>query len=361
MYRYWISNVAGLGTRKLPKLLEYFQTAEHIYVACDQAEESWPKEFQKERMLLEQAKRTWNPEGEWNRFLETGIGFVTLEDLKYPKKLRNIDDPPYALFYKGKLPDANKISVAIVGARQRSAYGESAARELANALAKYDIQVISGLARGIDSDAHKGCLERNGKTFGVLGCGVDVVYPQGNRYLYEKLIETGGGVISEFPLQTQALKMNFPRRNRIISGLSDVIVVVEARRKSGSLITADFAMEQGKEIFALPGRISDSLSEGCNQLINDGCGIITDVNSFLESLGIQTEQNSKEQFSEKILLEKEERLLYSLIDFTPIGIGALMQKTSLSFLDLMKNLEFLKAKNLIAEHPSNYFVRIKLT
>ncbi len=361
MYRYWISNVMGISTRQLPKMISTLGNAKQIYFECDKETIKWPAGFEHERMLLEQAKATWNLEKEWNKFLETGIGFVTLEDEQYPGKLRETEDPPYAIFYKGKLPDPQKKTVAIVGARQRSAYGETVARALASALGQQDIQVISGLARGIDADAHKGCLERNGKTFGVLGCGVDVVYPAGNRYLYEKILETGGGILSEFPLKTQALKMNFPRRNRIISGLSDVIVVIEAKKKSGSLITADFAMEQGKDIYALPGRISDPLSEGCNQLISEGCGILTGVESFLIELGIQTDSDSKQQFSEKILLEKEERLLYSLIDFTPIALGVLMQKSSLNFLELMKNLERLKAKNLIAEHPSNYFVRIKLS
>ncbi|MBQ6844425.1 MAG: DNA-processing protein DprA, partial [Agathobacter sp.] len=252
-YAYWLASIQGIGTAKKRFLLEEGITAEALF--CMQY--SKLKEIEglteEDLKVLHQSRKTWNLDKEWFELMGKGIGFVSLEQEKFPEKIRHIPDAPYALYYVGSLPDTNRKSVAIVGARGRSAYGSEITRILAKALSEHGVQVISGLARGIDGDAHKGALEGEGDTFAVLGSGIDVCYPKEHKYLYEKIIEKGG-IVSEYPPGVQPLPHQFPARNRIISGLSDCVVVIEAKEKSGSLITADFAMEQGRDVYALPGR-----------------------------------------------------------------------------------------------------------
>lgn len=358
MFQYWFANIAGLSTKTIPVLMNYFVEAENIYFASEKELKSVGLS-DKELLALEKAKKR-NIEKDWNDFLETGINMVCMEEECYPERLKNIADPPYALFYKGNLPKEDKLSVSIVGARQRSAYGETMAQSLSEELAKREVQIISGLAIGIDADAHKGALNGKGDTYGVLGCGVEVVYPPGNRFLFQQILASDGGIISEYPIHEPAKVLNFPRRNRIISGLSDIVVVIEAKEKSGSLITADFAMEQGREVYALPGRVSEPLSAGCNQLIHDGAGVLLSVSDFLGTLGLDNTKETSKKKRTKISLEKEERLLYSLIDFTPKGIGTLLYESALNFTTVVRCVESLKAKNLIVERPSNFFVKSKL-
>ena len=360
MYRYWLSHLTEISPGKKLYLLEQFHNAKELFHTSEKQIMQLQGLSQANKDMLIESRRNTDWQRRWNTFLESGLGFVTLEDDAFPIRLREIANAPYSIFYRGKLPDNLQYAVAVVGARQRSAYGQTVARMLGNALAKENVPVISGLALGIDADAHKGCLEKNGKTFAVLGCGVDVIYPRSNRYLYEELVQMGGGILSEYPPGTPAQNYHFPMRNRIISALSNCVVVVEARKKSGSLITADYALEQGKDVYAVPGRVADSLSEGCNQLIHDGCGIYISAEDFLKDIGILNHISLSKRTDLKNILEKEERLLYSLIDFTPTSIGVLMQKTSFSFSDLLRYLEQMIEKEVIAESPANFFVRTKI-
>ena len=201
----------------------------------------------------------------------------------FPERLRVIPGAPEKLYYIGKLPDEGPAA-AVVGARSCSAYGRAKARELGRFLAQHGVTVISGLAEGIDGYAHEGALLGNGKTFAVMGCGPDVCYPGSHAGLYEAILEKGGGILSEYPEGTYPAAWRFPARNRIISGLADVVVVVEARRRSGSLITADFALEQGKTVLAFPGRFGDCLSEGTNELIAQGAAIVSSFDAVLEEV-----------------------------------------------------------------------------
>lgn len=191
---------------------------------------------------------------------------------EYPRRLLQIQDAPQTLYVIGSLPDDEAPSCAIVGARMCSHYGSTIAKEYSRILAAHGIQIISGMAIGIDSIAQKGALEGGGKTYAILGCGVDICYPSGNLTLYDTLAQNYG-IISELAPGTPPLRYNFPLRNRIISGLADLVLVVEAKSKSGSLITADYAIEQGKTVYAVPGRVGDALSDGCNNLIAQGAGI----------------------------------------------------------------------------------------
>ena len=355
-YAYWLNNIPGIGNGKIRFLFEEAACAQEIYEMKLSKLEKIPGLTEENVSAIHKSRMSWDLDKELYGLMEQGIGFVSAEQENFPEKLQNIPNAPYALYYVGNLPDATCKTVAIVGARGRSAYGSEIAQQLAKALSEHGVQVVSGLAKGIDTDAHRGALEGQGDTFAVLGCGVDVCYPKDNCYLYHKILEKGG-ILSEYPPKTQPIAGYFPQRNRIISCLSDCVVVVEAKEKSGSLITADFAMEQGRDVYAVPGRISDRLSAGCNQLIKQGAGIVQSVEDFLADLDILTENTYTQMDFRKNLLEKDERLVYSLTDFRPVGLGTLVDKTGLSISRLIAILEKLESMGLVKETFTNYYVR----
>ena len=215
-----------------------------------------------------------------------GISYVNHKDIDFPKKLSSIPSPPYGIFVKGALPDELTPSVAIVGARECSEYGRLMAEFFGSRLAREGIQIISGMAWGIDGIAQMSALSAGGRSYAVMGCGVDITYPAKNSVLYRKLCENGNGVISEYAPGTAAEARRFPPRNRLISGLCDVLIVVEARAKSGTLITVDMATDQGKTVMIVPGRLTDNLSAGCLNLLYQGALPATGIDSVLEQLGI---------------------------------------------------------------------------
>lgn len=211
------------------------------------------------------------------------IYMLTREDECYPERLREIPDSPKQLYVRGKLPKEEIPAVAVIGARECSEYGRTVAAMLGNFFGENGIQVISGMARGIDGIGQTAALDAGGSSFAVLGSGVDVCYPAGNRTLYDRLA-VQGGILSEYAPGTPALARNFPPRNRIVSGLADAVIVVEAREKSGTLITVDMALEQGKEVYAVPGRVTDALSSGCNRLLRLGAAPLPEPEGLLEEL-----------------------------------------------------------------------------
>ena len=218
------------------------------------------------------------------------------EKYEYTKILSNISDCPSELFYKGTLPNKRIKTVAIVGSRKPTAYGRNIANKIANRLAEVGIVVISGLALGIDSVAHRGALERDGLTIAVLANGLDMVYPAMHRSLAERIISSGGAIISEYPINTKPLPWQFLARNRIISGLADVIVVVEAAKRSGTLSTAYHGINQGKEVFAVPGNITSPYSEGCNHFIKMGATPLIDIDEFIKYLVPEVDVKSKQAY-----------------------------------------------------------------
>lgn len=209
---------------------------------------------------------------------------ISINSKKYPEKLRNIYDAPKKIYIIGNKELLNQTGIAIVGSRKATQYGKNVTMKMSGELVKRGVNIISGLAIGIDSYAHIGCLNKNGKTIAVLGNGLDTIYPTQNRKLAKEIIENDGCIISEFPIGAKIEKMNFPRRNRLISGLSDGILIVEAGKRSGALITADFGLEQGKEIFVIPGDITREQSEGCNLLIKEGANIVTSYEDIARHL-----------------------------------------------------------------------------
>lgn len=213
---------------------------------------------------------------------KNNIKLITIFDESYPEKLRNIYDPPLVLYAKGNINLLNKLGIAVVGCRLSTDYGNNISTQFSYILSKYNINVISGLAKGIDTSSHLGALKANGNTIAVIGSGLDIIYPNENKYLFTEIIEKGGLIISEYVPGTKPIPKNFPQRNRIISGISNGVLIVEAKEKSGSLITAEFALEQGKEVYAIPGNINCKNSMGTNELIKQGAKMVTSVSEILE-------------------------------------------------------------------------------
>ena len=286
------------------------------------------------------------------------IKMVCVGDRDYPEKLMPYRDRPEVLFYKGRLPDKDKHIVAMVGARACSNYGRTMAKKIAGDLAYNNVQIISGMARGIDTYSQLGAVEAGGATFAVLGCGVDICYPTENIELYENIIKTGG-IISEYPPGDKPLAWHFPMRNRIISGLSDKVVVVEAKEKSGSLITVEWALEQGKDVMAVPGRVDDKLSEGCNRLIRSGAGLVRNAKDVLEELKYEVFNKEKENVIKEKILEKDFLLLYSELGLQPKSIEELMEKTGIEYGILADMLLQLQLRGLVEQPSDNYYSRLE--
>lgn len=286
---YWLSSVEGIGNLTIRRLLGVMGKPERIYYATKtELLELKEKKILGEKQFynLQEARKNANIYSAYDKLQEEKISMIPFYHPEYPERLRNIPDPPAVLFVKGQLPVPEKKSLAVIGARNCSAYGKRMAQEFAGFLGNKGIQIISGMARGVDGISQMAALTAGGKSFGVLGCGVDICYPDQNREVYEELIRNGG-VISAYRPGTKPQSRYFPPRNRIISGLADALLVIEAREKSGTLITVDMALEQGKEVYALPGRVGDPVSEGCNRLIAQGAGVALSPDAlFAEISGV---------------------------------------------------------------------------
>ncbi|MCR5032828.1 MAG: DNA-processing protein DprA [Lachnospiraceae bacterium] len=327
-YLYFLQKVMGFARETVRKLVEYYGSAENV---CEKSFEEI-----KERLgrLSEERKkiirRSWNKEcfeqvrEEYRREVRGRMEYLPWYHPDYPHKLRQIPDAPCALFYRGKLPDEKKPALAIIGSRGCSVYGSGAAGWFGEEMAKNGVQVISGLARGIDSIAQKAALDAGGTSFGILGCGADVCYPRENQIIYDQCIKNGG-ILSEYFPHTQPDGKLFPPRNRIISGLSDAVLVVEARKRSGTLITVDMALDQGRDVFMLPGRVTDKLSEGCNKMISQGAEMALSPEDLLEKLyGIRKKQEENREEAENE--EDATPDLLSVLDLQPKSLERLFEE-----------------------------------
>lgn len=316
----------------------------------------------KKAQKIQEAKKEFEKVSEaYNRMKQCGIKVITIEDECYPEWLKEIHDPPIVLFLLGDASLMNKPSIAIVGARKCSEYGYSVAKELAYGVAKTGFNVISGMALGIDEAAHKGALKA-GHTLAVLGTGVDVCYPKQNKLLYEE-IKQKGCLVSEFMPQTSPMHYQFPKRNRIISGMALGTVVVEAAERSGSLITAQLALEQNREVFAVPGNINSALSKGCNKLIQGGAKLVTQLEDIVEELIPQLssysnnfENNCTNNLS--VLLDKVEIMVYDNLSWQPMQLLYVAQKINMSESQIEKILLKLEIKGFIARLPGRRYVRL---
>lgn len=337
-YACWLSCVPGVGNAAANRLYEAIGSFREIYEASERRYgELVP---QKAAAALMYAKQSQSAEAVYDRCKRLGIEVVLCKEADFPKRLKEIPDTPYLLFYKGKLPKDSVLSVAVIGARDCSEYGRYIAEGLGRFLGQNGVQVISGMARGIDSISQTAAIEAGGDSFGVLGCGADICYPAQNRALYERL-PAQGGILSPYPPGTEPRARLFPPRNRIVSGLADAVVVVEARRKSGTLITVDMALEQGREVYAVPGRVTEKLSEGCNRLLKQGAGVLLNPEDFLEEIKMAFPDKTwkrKDSYEDKKVAEtrkteettsvSQERLVYDCLDFTPCSRGEILEKLS---------------------------------
>lgn len=283
--------------------------------------------------------------------------YIKKSDKRYPLRMRGLLGMPSGLYVKGKLPRDDIPSVAIVGARSCSNYGRNIAGEFARILSQEGVQIISGLALGVDGEAHAGALRGKTPTFAVLANDVNCCYPKSHRRLYDEILQKGG-ILGEQPEGMPALARHFPARNRIISALADVVLVVEARLKSGSLITADFALEQGRSVFAVPGRVGDVLSEGCNKLISQGAGIAYSPDMILQELGMGKE-NMAENFCQRKVLELscEARYLYEQLEQAPISLEDLCRRVPYELSQVLTGLMELELEGVVVEISKNYYVK----
>lgn len=289
-YWIWLSLIEGLGSLKKRKLLEQYKSPEIIYnlkkeqlLKIDGIGENLAN-----KILNTEKRKSVDKHIEY--MIKNKIDIINIYDKEYPQNLKQIYDFPVSLYIKGNKDILNKKGIAIIGCREFSKYGKNAAKYFSYNLAKEGINIISGLAKGIDSFAHIGAIAKefennktnnNGKTIAVIGNGLDTIYPKENTDLARKIIETGGAIITEYPLGTKPEKNNFPARNRIVSGISKGVLVIEAKEKSGTLITVDFALEQGREVYVIPGNINSINSVGTNRLIKQGANLVTNYNEIL--------------------------------------------------------------------------------
>ena len=372
-YGLWLNNISGIGYKKVQYLLDYFNTYENVYNASE-AELSKVSKITKKNILdILESKNIDNIKQKMDFMKTKGYKFILRYEPNYPKRLKDIYDPPHILYYRGRLPDSDVPSIAIIGARECTQYGLYNAMKFANELANNGFQIVSGLARGIDEAAHKGVISAsNGSTFAVLGCGVDICYPKENINTFVNTI-ANGGIISEYPIGASPIAGNFPKRNRIISGLCDGILVVEARKKSGSLITVDMALEQGKDVYAIPGKIDSHLSDGCNNIIKLGAKLVTDVNDILEDYSDYLyRRNSVKSYTKidenfvselgknKIFLERHEKIVYASLRLESKHIDQIVCETGLSIGEVIKILFDLEEKKLVIQTRNNYYTRLNL-
>lgn len=356
IFAFWLCNLPGIGHRKIEYLLAYFGCPREIFFGKEHHFAQIRGLQEKDRKFLSQKRTEDSLKKSYEEVCRRGISFVYREEEDYPEKLRQLSGMPYGLYYRGRLPEQNIPSVAVVGAREASYGGRQIAGKLSFELAENGIQVISGLARGIDIAAHRGALKAaRGKTYAVLGTGVDICYPGQHIETY-MMMQESGGVLSEFPVQAPALPYHFPMRNRIISGLSDGILVIEAGKKSGSLITAEAGLEQGKEIFVVPGNIADSRYEGGNELLKSGAVLVTGIRDILDGLGLFYDCDVIER-KKKVndMLETTEKMVYAMLSLEPVHISEIIEKTGLTPVSVMEILLSMQMRHLVQTIGNNYF------
>lgn len=342
-YRHWLHRMQTIGPKTLTRLLE-IADAKSLYTIPRAEVEGILNARQLDEFLTSRTRT--DVLAAYAKVEAAGMKFVTREDAEYPARLRQLPDAPYGLYYYGRLPDDATPTVAIIGARICSEYGRFMARQFGTELGAAGVQVVSGMALGVDGIAQKGALSAGGASYGVLGSSVDVCYPEENRALYDDLIASGG-VISEYAPSTAPEARFFPQRNRIIAGLADIVLVIEARKKSGTLITVDLALEYGRDVFAVPGRVTDRLSDGCNFLIRQGAGIAFSPGDVLEAIygagrihgdpsgrvqtqaqGGSSETPDAGERDRRLTLSPIEDALIRIVDIEPLSVNAVHERLS---------------------------------
>lgn len=358
---YWLALkfVPGIGNTGYQRLLQYFNTPENVFQASKR-ELSKIEGIKKDSIS---AIINFNLADEVNRELSLidkyGVSLIATKDPFYPKNLARVPDAPSLLYVKGVLKEVDEWAVSVVGSRMATHYGKTVTERLCADLAKKGITIVSGMARGIDTAAHCGALMGGGRTMAVLGSGIDVIYPAENKRLYERIVENGA-VISEFPMGTPPYSQNFPIRNRIISGLSLGVVIVEATHRSGSLITAQLALDQGREVFAVPGSVGSFKSMGTHNLIKQGAKLVEYANDIVEEIypfHKMSEQFQSHPENKKLNLTTDERAIYNHLENYPMHIDELTRNIKLSIGETLSLLLSLELKGIVKQLPGKMFVR----
>jgi len=368
----WLCSTQGIGAARAKALIKLFGSAKGVMSAR-------PWAIEKLSGLPDAVKaRLTHPDrrGEAKRLAEAlhNMGGYFIPPDGFPPLLQHIGNPPAGLFVKGELPESGSLFVAMVGTRRASDYGREAAHKIAAALAKSGAVVVSGMARGIDSAAHRGALSEGGKTIAVLGCGLDVIYPPENSGLYGEITRSGA-VVSEYPLGARPLGKNFPSRNRIIAGICHCVAVVEAGQKSGASITVDYALNYGREVFAVPGPIDAHQSKGTNALIKDGANMLTGHRDIISYLGIDraakighnlsccgdephTASQASEAAPETYGLSDAETLILNCIGKTPISVDEVCERLGMPAHEALVSLTALELCGAVTGRPGGRFVRV---
>lgn len=363
-YVHWLYQAVGMGNRGLLRGLEEIGTPREIYqmAVSGNLEEKVSKRYLNKITHVSESAADYDVQGEYERMRAQGIGMVSMAEETFPERLKDIPDPPCVLYYVGRLPSPKCKTVALIGARDCTEYGRYMAGRFGTELAKANVQVISGMARGIDGIGQQAALRAGGYSMGVLGCGVDICYPRENKELYEMLIQQGG-ICSEYPPGIGPRAILFPPRNRIISGLADAVLVIEAKDKSGTLITVDMALEQGREVYALPGRATDPLSSGCNRLIRQGAGLVSAPEELLQELLVDYHAEETGCQQKLSLLSEEQQKIMRLMDINPQSAEILQQRYEkayhrhLPYPQLLHELLQLCADGEVKQMGGSYFAR----
>jgi DNA processing protein len=355
--KFWVgfNLVKGIGATRMRALLQTFGSAENAWNAsaaaleCSGLSSRLVESFSMIRSsdLLDRT---------WNEIIRKEIQVLTWDDPDYPRRLKEIDQPPPVLYVRGQLLEVDQWAIAIVGTRRATAYGRQVSEEIARQLAQNGISVVSGLARGIDSIAHGAALKNRGRTLAVLGNGVDLIYPPEHRKLAEDILQHGA-LISDYPPGTAPESANFPPRNRIISGLSLAVIVVEAGEKSGALITAAFAADQGREVFAVPGYLYSPQSKGTNGLIHEGAYIFKDVKDVLEILNL-TQVNQYQSARTALPADATETQLYSMLGREALHIDEIRDQTNLPIEQVTSTLALMELKGLVRQVGSMRYIAV---
>jgi DNA processing protein len=346
--RYWVgfNKVPGIGAARLRALQDYFGDLEIAWYAPTHDLQQAGLDRRSLASLL-RVRETLDLDAEMERLRRTGVQVMTWNDTRYPPNLRQAYNAPPILYVRGSLETRDEWAVAVVGTRRASVYGKEAARMVCTGLTQAGVTVVSGMALGIDTVAHRACLDAGGRTIAVLGCGVDVVYPPRNAQLAAEIAERGA-LVSEYALGTQPEARNFPPRNRIISGLTLGTVVIEGDMSSGALITAGFALEQGREVFAVPGNIFARASRGTNHLIQQGAKMVTQVGDVLEELNLT--MVSEQAQARTVIPENEtEAVLLERLSAEPIHVDALGRVLELPIAQVTSTLALMELKGMVRQ------------
>ena len=361
----WFCSIIGLELSEKYALLLRYDSVDEIF--ADSLKAKLPDEInQRVREISERSARNFSEDRIRNELWKLNAEFISVKSEQYPERFKVLEKPPLGFFLIGSLPDENIPSIAVVGARACSDYGLNICHTFTKELTEGGVCIISGMAHGIDGASHKACMEAGGKTIAILGNGIGTIYPVENKEIYDRVPEKGG-IISEYYVGCKGLKNHFPERNRLIAGLSDGLLVIEARKKSGTMITVNHTLEQGKDVFVIPGRLSDPLSEGCLELIKKGAQLVTEVNDIAFALKdkypdfviyhkdkdsqysfLCPDKNNEKKAKNPGLTTEEKRIL-SFIGYKPIYFDELVMRSGMDYFTVVETVDSLKNKGFIKD------------